>query len=73
MKPTEEAEHYFFQAQGAFTRGMLSDRNDSITSGQLAGLVNAMQGLVSLSVGVRATYLLLEEVKALLQRQSPAR
>ena len=69
MRPTEEAEHYFFQAQGAFTRGLTADAIDSSAVAELAGLTNAMQGLVSLSKGVRATYMLLEEVKGLLHRQ----
>jgi hypothetical protein len=68
-KPTEVAEAKFYQAQGAFTRGMLGE-HDLVTGDLFAGLSNAMEGLVHLSTGVRATYMLLDEVKGLLQRQS---
>jgi hypothetical protein len=73
MRPTELAESYFRQAQGSLTRGMLSDKNDSTTTAELAGLVNLMEGLVHLSTGLRATYILLEEVKRLLEQQKFAR
>jgi hypothetical protein len=65
-RPTELAESYFRQAQGSLTRGMLSDKIDSTTTSELAGLVNIAEGLVHLSTGVRATYILLEEVQRLL-------
>jgi hypothetical protein len=68
-KPTEEAEYYFYQAQGIFSQAMLREIGATALSSEFAGHVNAMQGLANLSVGLRATYLLLEEVKSLLQRQ----
>jgi hypothetical protein len=37
---------------------------------QYAGLSNIAQGLANLAVGVRTTYMLLEEVKTLLRRQA---
>jgi hypothetical protein len=73
MTPTELAESYFRQAQGSLTRGMLSEKNDSITTAELAGLVNLAEGLVHLSTGVRATYILLEDVKRLLEQQKLVR
>lgn len=72
-RPTELAESYFRQAQGSFTRGMLSEKNDSTTTSELAGLVNITEGLVHLSTGLRATYILLDEVKRLLEQQKIAR
>jgi hypothetical protein len=68
-KPTEEAEYYFYQAQGIFSQAMLRETGATALSSEFAGHVNAMQGLAHLSVGLRATYLLLEEVRNLLQRQ----
>lgn len=68
-RPTEDAERYFYQAQGVFSPAMLREAGDTAAASEFAGHVNAMQGLVHLSVGVRATYLLLEEVRNLLQRQ----
>ncbi len=68
-RPTEDATYYFFQAQGIFTQAMLREAGASAMSSEFAGHVNAMQGLVHLSVGLRATYMLLEEVKSLLERQ----
>ncbi len=70
-RPTEDAEHYFYQAQGIFSQAMLREAGASAMSSEFAGHVNAMQGLAHLSVGLRATYMLLEEVKSLLQRQRP--
>ena len=70
-RPTEDAAYYFFQAQGIFSQAMLRETGASAMSSEFAGHVNAMQGLVHLSVGLRATYMLLEEVKGLLQRQRP--
>ena len=75
-KPTELAESYFRQAQGSFTRGVLKgseQSKDSVDLQVAAGLVNAMEGLVHLSTGVRATYILLEEVKGLRRHQGQHR
>jgi hypothetical protein len=69
--PTNEAERYFTQAQNSFTRGLLGTTNPDVRD-QVARLSNIAQGLGNLAVGVRATYLLLEEVKTLLERQARA-
>ena len=61
-RPTEDAERYFYQAQGAFTRGILNAQNDLTATDTFAGLSNMAQGLANLAVGLRATYILLEEV-----------
>jgi hypothetical protein len=71
--PTRLAESYFYQAQGAFTRGQLGATNDLTAGDNFAGLNNIAQGLANLAVGVRATYILLEEVKRLLERQGMTR
>ena len=67
--PTNEAERYFSQAQGVFTRGLLATKDSDIRD-EFAGLSNMAQGLANLAVGVRATHMLLDEVKTLLQRQA---
>ena len=61
-RPTDEAERYFYSAQGAFTRGILNTKNDLTATDTFAGLSNLAQGLAHLAVGLRATYMLLDEV-----------
>jgi hypothetical protein len=72
-KPTEDAERFFDQAQGVLVRGMLDEKGATALSAEFAGQINAMQGLVHLSVRLRATCLLLEEVKSPLFRQASGR
>lgn len=68
-KPTEDAERFFRKAMGIFVQGQLGEKGVTSASTEFTGHVQAMQGLIHLSVGLRATYLLLEEVRNLLQRQ----
>jgi hypothetical protein len=68
-RPTAEAEYYFNRAQGAFTRGILNTQNDLTATDTFAGLSNIAQGLANLAVGVRATYMLLEEVNQKLSQR----
>lgn len=68
-KPTEEAERLFYQAQGATSRGIVSIQNDPAALNILAALSNISQGLANLAVGVRATYILLEQVNRKLDQQ----
>jgi hypothetical protein len=67
-KPTEAAEDYFRRAQGACTRGILNAGSDLNAGDTFAALSNLCEGLVHLAVGVRATYLLVEEVQRKLNR-----
>jgi hypothetical protein len=70
-RPTEEAERYFIQAQNATTRGILNAKNDPTAVDTFAALSNLAQGLANLAVGVRATYMLLEEVNRKLGPSTP--
>ncbi|RFB79711.1 hypothetical protein [Methylovirgula sp. 4M-Z18] len=69
-KPTEEAEYNFRNAQRSFTRGILNAGNDLNATDTFAGLQYIAEGLVNLATGLRATYLLLEEVNRKLDRQA---
>jgi len=69
-KPTELAEDYFRRAQGACTRGILNAQKDLNATDTFAALSNMCEGLANLAVGVRATYLLVEEVQRKLNRPS---
>ena len=65
-RPTEEAQTYFILADRLFSHLVTSSGD----MGKLGtGLGNMAQGLEKLSIGLRATYLELEEVKRLLQLQ----
>ena len=68
--PTQAAEDFFRRSQNAFTRGIVATKSTDMAD-VYAGLTNMAEGLVNLAVGVRATYILLEEVKRKLD--SPAR
>ncbi len=61
--PTELAESYFRRAQGACTRGILNAKGDLNAADTFAALSNLCEGLANLAVGVRATYLVLEDVQ----------
>ena len=71
--PTEVAESYFRNAQSSFTRGILNAGSDRNAADTFAGLQYICEGLVNLSIGVRATYLLLAEVNRKLDQQQAAR
>ncbi len=72
-KPTELAEYNFRNAQSSFTRGILNAGKDLTAADTFAGLQYVCEGLANLAVGVRATYLLLEEVNRKLDQQGIAR
>lgn len=61
-KPTVDAEYRFRQAQLHCTNGILDAQNDPIARGTFTALTDFAEGLVDLAVGLRATYMLLEEV-----------
>ena len=66
MKPTEIAEAYFT----AVSQQMAIARNKPELSHVVYGLHKTAEGLQAMAVGLRATYLLLKEVKEMLRRQS---
>ena len=66
-RPTDEAQTYFQLANRLFGHLVTSSSGDMAKLG--TGLGNLAQGLEKLSVGLRATYIELEEVKRLLQQQ----
>jgi hypothetical protein len=70
MKPTENAEYLFDRANSEAARvghfGMSPEQDTK----QLAKAISALAaGLYQLSIGLRATYNKLEEVKALMERR----
>jgi hypothetical protein len=70
--PTEMATSYFQMGASRFqanvNRNGVSEADYANNMGQL----DIAHGLIHLSTGIRATYVLLEEVKAMLQRQNQA-
>lgn len=71
MRPTEEAATFFGQAtSSAFSAGSFADKNDRAAQFEAKALNQIANGLEALSRGIRATYILLEEVKRLLERQN---
>lgn len=60
--PTQAAEDYFRRSQNSFTRGIVATKSTDMAD-IYAGLTNMAEGLADLAVGVRATYILLDEVK----------
>jgi hypothetical protein len=68
-RPTELAEYSFRNAQGSFTRGILNTKNDLTAGDTFAGLQYIAEGLGNLATGLRATYLLLEEVNRKLDQR----
>jgi hypothetical protein len=74
MRPTEEAGVFFGQAtSSAFSAGAFADKNDRAMQYEAKALNQIANGLEALSRGMRATYILLEEVKKLLERQNNQR
>ncbi len=71
--PTKLSEEMFRSGQASITNAVLANKNDVALGFQLAGLSHLMEGLANLSVGVRATYILLEQVKNQLDKQAQAR
>jgi hypothetical protein len=69
-RPTDSAKANFRLAQDAYRRAGRGDAKDFQLFTSAANL-RLCEGLTDLSTGVRATYLLLEEVKGLLERQGP--
>jgi hypothetical protein len=65
-RPTEEAQTYFALANRMFGH-LVTSQGDMAKLG--TGLGNLALGLEKLSIGLRATYLELEEIKRLLQHQ----
>jgi len=68
-RPTEDAEAKFQQARVVLGHSILKIPADSENVAQNGALINIAEGLIHLSVGLRATYILLEDVKRLLQQK----
>jgi hypothetical protein len=69
MKPTEKAEFSFMTASRWFA-SIVAEKNTGVQLSLLAqGLGVLTTGLIHMSTGLRATYMLLEEVKAAADRQ----
>jgi hypothetical protein len=77
-KPTEMAKsHFDYAARAAAAAAQFLDKNNATAAerqagdyNQAAALTHLARGLGELATGLRATYLLLEEVKNLIERQS---
>lgn len=71
-KPTEIAEEYFKAVSAAMTGAYASDpkMRDKLI---FYGLQKTAEGLEQLSIGVRATYLEIQELKRMIRMQSMGR
>jgi hypothetical protein len=77
-KPTEMAKSQFdYAAQTATAAAQFLDKSNATAAerqagdyNQAAALAHLARGLSELAIGLRATYVLLEEVKSLIERQS---
>jgi hypothetical protein len=69
-KPTENAEEYFDRAGGFFAHYAMAAQTGSDMALLSHGLANISRGLQQLSIGLRATYNEVEEVKRLLRVQA---
>jgi len=69
-RPTEDAEAYFRMGATRFQSAVSSAAKggDSMEYNLAMGYLDMCTGLSKLNVGLRATYMLLEEVKTMLQR-----
>jgi hypothetical protein len=65
--PTQRAEYYFSRAKNNFLSTLAGD-DASIPEEMRSGLQDMVDGMASLSAGVRATYTLLSEVQKTLQQ-----
>jgi len=73
-RPTEEAQRFFSKAQHWFNTGKAAGFKDQPQIGNIiAGLSEMTVGLDQLARGLRATYVLLEQVNRKLDQQGPAR
>jgi hypothetical protein len=69
-RPTEEAESYFAMGATRFKTAVnfTAKGGDSVEYNLAMGYLDMCTGLSKLNLGLRATYMLLEEVKTMLQR-----
>ncbi len=71
--PTKAAEDAFNFAKQSFGKLQHSDDKGLQTMNMSRGLLNLAAGLENLSKGVRATYMLLEEIQKEMQQQNQGR
>ena len=69
--PTEIAQNYFQAVSSTLRASIATNKLDP--RDQAYAFIKLAEGLDALAVGVRATYLSLQEVKQLLQRQADSR
>ena len=72
-RPTESAQAFFGLALLNYQQAVIKADVNSADLRLALGDIDVARGLSDLSVGLRATYILLEEVKSLLQSQSLSR
>ena len=72
-RPTESAQAFFRLAQENFRQAAVKADVASPLLHEALGNLQLARGMSDLSVGLRATYMLLDEVKSMLKRQGPAR
>ena len=68
-KPTENAQMRFQRASQILANSILQTPAESPTIASNGALIEIAYGLMELSVGLRATYILLEDVKQSLHRR----
>jgi hypothetical protein len=70
-RPTESAEHNFRLAEQMYVKAVVNAGStvDKAVMEQMLAHASMARGMRDLSVGLRATYILLEEVKGMLKRQ----
>jgi hypothetical protein len=70
-RPTESAEYNFRLAEQFYVKAVVNAGStvDKAVMEQMLADTSMARGMRDLSVGLRATYILLEEVKGMLKRQ----
>ena len=68
-RPTDDAASYFSMAQSRFKKAMsmAATGGDTAEFNLAMGYLDMCTGLSNLNVGLRATYMLLEDVRSMLQ------
>jgi hypothetical protein len=70
-RPTDDAKAYFSMGKARFNTAMsmaAAKGGNTMEYNLTMGLLDMCTGLENLNIGLRATYMLLEEIKTMLQR-----
>jgi hypothetical protein len=72
VRPTDDADAYLRMGASRFQSAVntTAKGGDSVEYNLAMGYLDMCNGLIRLNTGLRATYILLEEVKTMLQRSS---